>query len=91
MPEPLVPARCCRGNTRRSGSWAEEGSLDPSLQERRDRDAPPSAKFSSRETIAEKDCEEERGRAAEPDLDQNITALFLTTVASEERRTDLSR
>lgn len=31
LSEPLIPARCCRGNAWRSGSWAEAGSLDPSL------------------------------------------------------------
>lgn len=63
MSEALIRARCCRGNTRRSGSWAEAGSSEPRLQERWDRDALPlpsshGVKQPQRKTV--KRSEEER-------------------------------
>lgn len=58
LSEPLIPARCCRGNAQRSGSWAAAGVLGLKSSS--------SAKLSSRRTITVKDCV----KRAEEELDK---------------------
>lgn len=85
MFEPLIPARRCQGNTRRSGSRAEEGSPDPSLQQRWDQDAVPlpsshRVKQLQRKTVKRSE-EEQPNLIWTSSREKNLTAFFLTTVA----------